>query len=182
MRRTPHVVGPGLPRVLAGLVAAALLLVGPGATAARAHDSLAGSSPAAGAVLPTPPADVTLEFAAPPQPLGTQVRVTGPDGTSASEGEPDVRGATVVQPLAEALPAGGYTVQWRVTSADGHPISGTFSFTATGGAPPVAAGAGDLPSAGADPGGTPFPSVWIAVGVVVAVGGALVVRQLRRAA
>ena len=158
MRRTPHVVGPGLPRVLAGLVAAS------------------------GAALPTPPADVTLEFAAPPQPLGTQVRVTGLDGTPAPMGEPDVRGATVVQPLAEALPAGSYTVEWRLTSADGHPISGTFSFAATGGAPPVAAGAGGLPSAGADPAGTTFPSVWIAVGVVVAVGGALVMRQLRRTA
>jgi hypothetical protein len=27
-------------------------------------------------------------------------------------------------------PAGAYTVVWRVTSADGHPVSGTFAFTA----------------------------------------------------
>ena len=37
---------------------------------------------------------------------------------------------TVAQSIGPDAPAGTYTVQWRVTSADGHPISGTFGFTA----------------------------------------------------
>ena len=53
-----------------------------------------------------------------------------------------MRGTTVTQPLAGGLPAGAYTVEWRVTSADGHPLSGTFGFT-------VAQGAATQPAAGA---------------------------------
>lgn len=177
--RAPGRVAAGL---IAGLLAIALLLIGPGAGAASAHDSLAGSTPADGAALPTPPADVTLEFAEPPQSLGVQVRVTGPDGAPVSESEPVVRGTAVAQPLGPGLPAGSYTVEWRVTSSDGHPISGVFSFTASGGAPSIAAGTGDLPAAEAEPSDTSFPWVWIALAVIVTVGAALVVRRLRRPA
>jgi hypothetical protein len=41
---------------------------------------------------------------------------------------------TVSQDLQPGAPAGSYTVAWRVTSADGHPVSGAFSFTAEPGA------------------------------------------------
>src|SRR5699024_10824890 len=37
----------------------------------------------------------------------------------------------VSHPLADDLPAGEYSVDWRVVSADGHPISGEFTFTVT---------------------------------------------------
>jgi hypothetical protein len=33
-------------------------------------------------------------------------------------------------PLAANAPAGNYTVAWRVTSADGHPVTGTLHFIA----------------------------------------------------
>ena len=37
--------------------------------------------------------------------------------------------------LQPGSPAGQYKVIWRVTSADGHPVSGKFSFTATSPSP-----------------------------------------------
>ncbi len=69
-----------------------------------------------------------------PLALGTLVRVTGPDGTVVSSGDPQIVDANVTEPLTGARPAAPTTVDWRITSSDGHPVSGTFSFTATGAA------------------------------------------------
>ncbi len=139
MRR--HVMRRGvstLGRALFLAAVAAAMLVG-GAPAAQAHDGLAGSTPAQAATVPTPPSEIELEFTGPPQTLGAEVAVTGPDGATVSDGAAEVSGTTVVQPLATGLPAGDYTVDWRVVSSDGHPLTGTFSFTATEGAAPAQA-------------------------------------------
>ena len=68
-----------------------------------------------------------LTFNEPAIATGTKVLVTGPDG-SATSGDPALVDNTVRQPLRPQLPAGEYTVEWRVTSADGHPVNGTFTF------------------------------------------------------
>src|SRR5215212_8399210 len=60
--------------------------------------------------------------------MGTQVVVTGPRGP-VQMCAPDVAETKVSQNLREG-PAGHYPVAWRVTAADGHPLSGTFTFTA----------------------------------------------------
>ncbi|HEU4330891.1 MAG TPA: copper resistance CopC family protein [Lapillicoccus sp.] len=60
--------------------------------------------------------------------------MTGPDGP-VSDGSPRLDGTTVHQPLLGG-PAGRYSVAWRATSADGHPVSGTFAFTAQAASPP----------------------------------------------
>ncbi len=193
---------PRIGRLLAAVMAAAVLVVGLGSGSAWAHDALAGSGPAEGETVQTAPANVTLEFNAPPQALGTQVVVTGPDGASVSDGDPAIRDGTVTQPLAEGLPAGDYTVDWRVTSADGHPISGTFVFTVAQGAPATAeqsatgttgpaddtagtataspATASQAAASSSDD--SSFPVVWIAIGAILALGVGLVIRQLRRTA
>ncbi|MBA3418777.1 MAG: copper resistance protein CopC [Geodermatophilaceae bacterium] len=62
-----------------------------------------------------------------------QLTVTGPDGAGRQSGTPEVSGTTVTQPLTEQGPAGTYEVAWRVVSADGHPISGVFSYVVTTG-------------------------------------------------
>lgn len=130
----------GLPagRVLRVLVTAvavlAFLLTGAGA--ALAHDEVVATTPAAQASVATPPAAVELQLSSPPQALGTEVRVTAPDGSLVSVGAPEVRGTTVRQPLSDGLPAGGYTVEWRVTSGDGHPITGSSAFNVTAAASP----------------------------------------------
>ena len=46
----------------------------------------------------------------------------------------------VTQDVKPDAPSGKYTVVWRVVSSDGHPIEGTFTFTAgtTNSTPPTA--------------------------------------------
>lgn len=66
--------------------------------------------------------------------FGAAVVVTGPSG-EVQQGSPRLLGRTVSQDLRSGAPAGTYTVSWRVTSGDGHPISGRFSFTARSAAP-----------------------------------------------
>ena len=178
-------------RLAAGALATAALLLGPGVTAASAHDSLVETAPAADATVDTAPAQVTLTFSGPPQALGTQVLVSGPDGTPASEGPAELGGTTVTQPLSDDLPAGTYTVEWRVTSADGHQLADTFAFTVTADAstatnPPEASSAGpvqDSADAGPtapDSGGLSSPMAWTAGGAVLAAAAVLGVRQFRR--
>lgn len=170
-------------RLFGAVAVAAVLVLGPGAGAAKAHDVLVGSVPAAGAAVDTAPSSVAIEFSNVPQALGTQVVVVGPDGAQASDGDTEQDGTTIRQPLAADLPAGAYTVQWRATSADGHPLSGTFGFTVAQGAEtPAAAGGSVSGPVDTAPGGASFPVLWVAVGAILAVGVGLVVRQLRRPA
>lgn len=117
--------------LLAALVA--LLLLAP-AGAASAHDQLTGSEPADGATVDEPPEEVVLTFSGEIAELGAQVVVADPDGATVSDGDPEVVGTEVTQALVADLPAGDYDVTWRVTSEDGHPISGTFGFTVAEGA------------------------------------------------
>lgn len=123
-----------------GLVAVALtagvLLPTVVAAPASAHDSLQSTNPADGATVDVAPEAVDLVMSSTPLGLGTQVEVTGPAGV-VSTGEAQVVDTTVSQPLVEDRPAGEYTVQWRVTSSDGHPISGSFTFTASGTSAPA---------------------------------------------
>ena len=95
---------------------------------AHAHNGLQGTTPSADASVESVPDAVVLRFDQAVLGIGTAVRVTGPDGDVQS-GAAEVTDDTVRQPVAAGAPAGDYTVSWRVTSADGHPISGTFAFT-----------------------------------------------------
>ncbi|MFM6850048.1 MAG: copper resistance protein CopC [Terrabacter sp.] len=98
--------------------------------AASAHDVLERTSPADGTTVSTMPASVVLTFSEDPLAIGAQVVVTGPSGP-VSSGAPTVSGRDVTQAVATNAPGGDYTVSYRVTSGDGHPVSGTFSFHAT---------------------------------------------------
>ncbi|NBH08843.1 copper resistance CopC family protein, partial [Amycolatopsis sp. SID8362] len=108
-------------RAAAALAAAgsALLLCAP---AADAHSVLLSSSPAKDAAITAPPAEVVLEFNEPVENRFTELAVLGPDGASHWEGGPaSVVDGRVSAPLRPLGPAGGYTIRYRVTSADGHP-------------------------------------------------------------
>lgn len=133
--------------LLTALATLALVVAGTGA--ALAHDEVSATAPAAQASVPTPPAEVQLTMSSPPQGLGTEVQVTGPDGSVVSEGPAAVLDDTVTQPLADGLPAGAYAVEYRVTSGDGHPISGSFAFTVAQGAPSSSAASSSAPSSSA---------------------------------
>ncbi|GAB6897608.1 copper resistance CopC family protein [Kineosporia succinea] len=126
--------------VLAGLVV--------GAGPALAHDQIDESNPEDGSTVATVPDEITMTFNNIPLAMGSVAKVTGPGG-DVTEGKATIVDHTLTQPVAAGAPAGEYTVQWRVTSSDGHPISGQFTFTAEAGsegAAPAAtatAGAGE---------------------------------------
>ena len=96
---------------------------------ASAHDALEDSTPAAGELLSEVPQELALTFTGEISDLGVQFVVTGPEGRDVVQGTPTVDGVNVTQPLAEELTDGDYEAAWRVTSSDGHPISGTIEFT-----------------------------------------------------
>ncbi|NAZ83121.1 copper resistance protein CopC [Kineococcus sp. R8] len=122
--------GAGVGAGVAGVTAAA--------APAAAHDRLQSTLPADGATLEVAPDRVELVMSSDPLGLGTQVQVTGPAGV-VSTGQAQVVDDTVTQALAADRPAGTYEVQWRITSSDGHPVSGSFRFTTTAaGAAPAA--------------------------------------------
>lgn len=126
VRSTPHLIW----RALAALLMSTLLL-GTG-SAAFAHDTLTDSSPAEGETLTEPPTQVELTFSAEVLEMGAAAVVTDADGTTWEDGEPVVDGTGVTVPLKEGMTNGSYEISWRVTSSDGHPISGVIPFTLDG--------------------------------------------------
>ena len=101
------------------------------AAPAKAHDRLVRVDPAAGARTERAPAQVQLVF---DQAVGRRfatVVVTGPDGADLAAGPARVVDGTVTQPLDPTGPSGAYTVAYRVVSADGHPVTGTSTYTVT---------------------------------------------------
>jgi methionine-rich copper-binding protein CopC len=144
---------------------------------AWAHNSLVSTSPADQATVAQTPAAVVLTFDEPATALGTQIVVTGPNGP-VQAGQPQLVDNTVSQALGPASPAGSYTVDWRVTSADGHPLTGQFRFTSTGVGSTSGTPAPVGPSAGgsADGGGL----LWGVAILVAALLAAAVVRIRRR--
>ncbi len=167
------------------------------APTASAHDALVSTYPSGGSTILTIPDTVVLRFDQPCAVLGTQVVVLGPAGNVAS-GAPRLVDDDVRQAVAPGSPAGSYTVNWRVTSADGHPVQGTFSFTTsakargtppspdgTAGARPPSGATGPITGGDARPGGgsrTTSVAVGVAVAAVAVAGavGAFVHRRRRR--
>ena len=99
-----------------------------GAGVASAHATRIATDPAEGAELTQSPQRVSATFSETLQPAFAAMTVVGPDGNLWSDGDPQVQGAVIgvgVRPLG---PAGTYTVNYRVTSTDGHVVSGAWSF------------------------------------------------------
>jgi hypothetical protein len=109
-------------------LAAGLALVG-AAPPASAHDSVLSTAPADTQHVDLAPETVSMRFTDDIMQLGAIVLVVDSAGTDWAEGEPVLDGPTATLAVDPALPDGAYQVRWRVVSADGHPISGTFDFT-----------------------------------------------------
>ena len=124
---------PNVPLVVLRLLTVVLLTVGvvTGAPVAAAHTALTATDPAADATLSAGPARVTATFNEELQPTFAAMTVVGPDGNLWSTGDAEVRGATVGVGMRQLGPAGRYTANYRVTSADGHVVSGSWSFILT---------------------------------------------------
>ncbi|GHJ17161.1 MULTISPECIES: copper resistance CopC family protein [unclassified Micromonospora] len=108
------------------LVIAALLLP---ATPASAHNALQTATPAPDARLTTAPASVTLRFLQRLNPEFTTIVLSDADRRKIPTGAPAVDGTTGTITVDQALPDGTYTVAYRVVSADGHPVQGSYRFT-----------------------------------------------------
>jgi hypothetical protein len=165
---------------LGALLAAALLALVLGASSAAAHSVLLNTSPVRSAAVPTAPGKVVLTFNEMPQGEFSAIHVTGPDGQRRDDGPVQVVNDLVTEPLAGTRPAGRYVVDWRVVSADGHPVSGEFTFTAQSAAPQLVARAATTEAAPAKSSNTVGIVISVVAGLVI-VGGiaALLLRRKR---
>ena len=124
-----------LAAVGAAVAAAALL-----PASAGAHALLEATTPERGARLERTPAQVSLRFSEPVEAEFGSVRVFDSRGREVQEGRafhPSGRGAEVAVRLRGGLADDGYTVTYRVISADSHPVSGGFVFVAGDGVAPA---------------------------------------------
>jgi methionine-rich copper-binding protein CopC len=106
----------------------AVLVVVPLAPAS-AHNSAISSTPADGSTVTVQPGTLTLvtndELLN--VPASNVMVVKDSSGRFYGDGCSSVKGASI-STSAQLGAAGEYTVQWRVVSADGHPVSGSWTF------------------------------------------------------
>ncbi len=114
----------------AALLLLALTAFVASAPAASAHAKLVSMSPANGATVALPPTQVVLTFSEDLLATSVRIEVHDAEGVPVGDGKPVVSGASATLPLVAGLSAGGYSVAYRVVSEDGHPVSGTSTFTA----------------------------------------------------
>lgn len=113
------------------LVAAMALSIAP----ASAHSSEVATDPLDGASLAALPASVSVTMDEKPMDVGHAMVVSAPDGTQVSGPEVSIIGHSLSVPIIAQGPAGDYKVGYRVVSADGHVVTGSFTFTVTSGRP-----------------------------------------------
>ncbi|MBK5288149.1 MAG: copper resistance protein CopC [Acidimicrobiia bacterium] len=112
----------------AAVAMVALLLLG---SPASAHADLTSSSPVPGATLQSSPKAVTLSFTEAVSVRRDAIRVLDSGRNELAVGaptHPGGRDATVRSSLPR-LKDGLYVVVWHATSADAHPVSGSFTFS-----------------------------------------------------
>ncbi len=127
---TPRTISPPVIRVVAALAGLFALLCAQvvASAPADAHARLEKTSPADGASLTAAPPEIMLRFNEAVN--GDLSEVTVKSGsTDVADGSVEVEGDSLYQPLKSDMPEGDYTVTYKVVSADGHPVSGTFEFS-----------------------------------------------------
>ena len=172
---------------LLGLLASAALILCSVAAPASAHTELRSASPAKGSTVSSP-TEIVLTFNDPVR--LPQVVVTDAAGDRKVQGAARAVDNKVTQTVSDTLQPGTYTVGWRIVASDGHPLSGTYSFTVEGTAqtgapaPPSVSAPAPAPAAGSEDGGDGGGGAgWLWVGLAAALiaalagGGALVRRR-----
>lgn len=132
------------------LVATAACLLALGAPA-FAHAVLEHSTPPAGSVLKQSPDELSLTFGESVIASSQAIRLYDDHLGEVPLGDvthPAGRGDVVVAPVTHRLHPGTYTVTWRITSADTHVVSGSFTFsvghaTTVSGVPPSEGGSSE---------------------------------------
>ena len=147
-----------------------------GAPTASAHAVRIATDPAVDAMLASGPAQVSATFNEALQTGFAAMTVVGPDGNLWSTGDTHVQGAIASVAVRPLGPAGTYAVNYRVTSADGHVVSGSWPFhlttpgTGTPGPPAAASGTSSK-------GGIPW---WPFAAAAVVIAGSAVLWSMRR--
>jgi methionine-rich copper-binding protein CopC len=112
------------------------LRIVPGIMPAQAEGLLRRSDPASAARLDRSPSEVFMWFASPIQ-GSFQAAIFDGEFRDMSRGEAfvDPDDVTLIRLPVRHLPAGRYTVKWRVTTRDGRSAEGLFDFTVR--SPPI---------------------------------------------
>ena len=100
---------------------------------ANAHAQVTSSVPAKNQTVSVLPSLVWIEFDGDLLSFGDKqidrLTVTNAKKVRVDIGGPIVGGARISTKLKAGLPSGKYLVSYRVVSGDGHPVSGSYSFT-----------------------------------------------------
>ena len=127
-------------------IALAVLLALP--ATAGAHASLKVSEPAADSIVQVAPGAVTLEFSGNVVAGPGTIQIFGPNEKNVETGAPTPSKGNSISQAFDGTETGTYGVGYRVSSEDGHVISGSFTFSvgaeSEGGGADAAAGAGDV--------------------------------------
>ena len=94
------------------------------------HATLVSSEPAANSRLTSSPTRIRLVYSEPVEGKLAKVSLVPSAGTRiVLRAGADPRDVHAVIAPVDSLGPGSYEVEWRVVSADGHPVDGTFAFT-----------------------------------------------------
>ena len=118
-------------KITSALMTLALILFG--IQNANAHAQVTSSVPAKNQTVSVLPSLVWIEFDGDLLSFGDKqidrLTVTNAKKVRVDIGGPIVGGARISTKLKAGLPSGKYLVSYRVVSGDGHPVSGSYSFT-----------------------------------------------------
>ena len=98
---------------------------------ANAHTALVSSNPKSNAMLTKSPTSISITF------NEDLIKISGKNVSKISLsstlgaiklGPITINKGTISAPIIKTLPASKYKVTYRVVSADGHPVSGSFNF------------------------------------------------------
>lgn len=111
---------------VAGLALVALLGV---AAPAQAHNEIVSTTPAAGSVVTEQPETISVTTSDALLEGGQNlIQVKGPDGLYFGDGCTTIDGTSAAAAV-QLGAAGEYTVAYKIVSADGHPVSDSYTFT-----------------------------------------------------
>ncbi len=164
-----------------GLLLVPLVLV---PTAAAAHSNWVDTNPEHGATVETLPAEATVTVNEAPQ--KADVVLARPDG-KVDKLKSQIVGSTVKVRLPASGPRGAYTLSYRVVSADGHPVSGSTTFTITTGPTPSAptprgstTAAAPMPNPSEEPTRGPLVPIFLGVAILGTAATVFAARSMRR--
>ncbi|MFI6231205.1 copper resistance protein CopC [Micromonospora echinospora] len=147
---------------LVGVLVTAVALFLTPASPAAAHNTLQEATPARNARVTTPPGEITLRFMQKLNADATTITLTDDTGEQVPTGDVTVAGPTGTVAIDPPIANGTYTVAYRVVSADGHPVQGSYRFTVADPTrttiPTDAASPSAVPTTAQSPVATPSPA------------------------